>query len=92
MEPAKSVALSYDDTLPAPFVAAKGAGHLAHKLVELAQQWGVPIASEGDLAETLFYLDVGSFIPEPLYRAVADVLVFVWETRPSSGDSVHSRK
>ena len=83
MKPVKSVALRYDRELPAPFVAAKGAGHLALKLVQLAQEHGVPIASAEILAESLFYLEVGDFIPESLYRAVAELLAFVQRTESS---------
>jgi len=99
MEPAKSVALRYEEDLPAPFVAAKGEGNLAVKLVELAERCGVPIISEETLAEGLFYLEVGDFIPEPFYRAVAELLAFVWRTGtsteragPPADDSIHGRK
>ena len=99
MEPAKSVALRYEEDLPAPFVAAKGEGNLALKLVELAERCGVPIISGETLAEGLFYLEVGDFIPEPFYRAVAELLAFVWRTGmsteragPPGDDSIHGRK
>jgi len=77
MSRAKSVALRYDRDLPAPFVTAKGAGHLAEKLVELADSCGVPVVAAEALAENLFYLEVGDFIPEVFYRAVAELLAFV---------------
>ena len=99
MKLAKSVALRYDDELPAPFVVAKGKGNLAVKLVELAEQYGVPITSAETLAEGLFYLEVGDFIPEPFYRAVAELLAFVLRTGPATGridssadKSIYSRK
>lgn len=79
MDAKKSVALLYDPDLPAPFVAAKGRGHLAEKLVELARACQVPTVKSGDLANTLFYLEVGDFIPEPFYTVVAELLVFVWK-------------
>lgn len=85
MKSAKSIALQFDQDLPAPFVVAKGKGNLAVKLVELAQQCGIPIASSESLAENLFYLEVGEFIPEPFYRVVAELLAFVWRTDLSLG-------
>jgi flagellar biosynthesis protein len=88
MKPAKSVALRYRSDLPAPFVAAKGRGNLAAKLVELAEGCGVPIVSAETLAESLFYLEVGDFIPEPFYRAVAEVLAFVLRTESPTGGTV----
>jgi flagellar biosynthesis protein len=88
MKSAKSVALQYDQDLPAPFVAAKGAGHLAAKLVELARESGVPVMSAETLAESLFYLEIGDFIPESFYRAVAELLAFVLRTERSTERSV----
>ena len=99
MKPAKSVALRYEGDLPAPFVVAKGKENLAVKLVELAEQSGVPIVSADTLAEGLFYLEVGDFIPEPFYRAVAELLAFVLRTGRATGrtdssadKSIYSRK
>lgn len=77
MEAPTSVALRYDTSLPAPFVAAKGKAELAKKLVRLAEEYGVPVVSDPALAESLFYLEVGEFIPEPFYRVVAELLVMV---------------
>lgn len=88
MKPTKSVALRYESDLPAPFVAAKGRGNLAAKLVELAEGCGVPIISAESLAESLFYLEVGDFIPETYYRAVAEVLGFVLRTESRTGRTV----
>jgi type III secretion system FlhB-like substrate exporter len=88
MKSAKSVALRYEKDLPAPFVAAKGAGHLAAKLVELAQEHGVPVMPAETLAESLFYLEIGDFIPESFYRAVAELLAFVLRTESPTQKSV----
>lgn len=99
MKAVKSVALRYQEDLPAPFVVAKGRENLAVKLVELAEEYGVPIVSAEALAESLFYLEVGDFIPEPFYRAVAELLAFVLRTGPATGrrdssadKSIYSRK
>jgi flagellar biosynthesis protein len=92
METKKSIALRYDEGMPAPFVAAKGKGELAEKLVALAKLHGVPVEPADSLAESLFYLDVGEFIPEVFYRAVAELLVFVWRMGDASPDQIMSRK
>ena len=84
MEPTRSIALRFEEGLPAPFVAAKGQGELAVKLVRLAERYGIPVEPAETLAESLFYLDVGDFIPEAFYRAVAELLVFVWKTGSSA--------
>ena len=73
----KSIALQYNDLLPAPFVVAKGKGELAAKLLALAKEHGVDIVEEAELAESLFWLDVGEFIPEQFYSAVAEILAYV---------------
>ena len=77
--------------LPAPFVAAKGQGELAAKLVRLAEVHGVPVEPAGTLAEGLFYLEVGEVIPESFYRVVAELLVFVWSTGPPDAHPIKSR-
>ena len=74
----KAVALSYDRSLPAPLVVAKGAGMLADRLEQIARECGVPIRRDDALAERLFVIENGQFIPEPFYRAVAEILAFVY--------------
>jgi flagellar biosynthetic protein FlhB len=76
----RAVALTYDSSLPAPIVVAKGAQHLAARLLEIARERGVPIVEDSVLAESLFLIETGRFIPEPFYRAVAEILAFVWRT------------
>ena len=73
----KSIALQYNELLPAPFVVAKGKGDLASKLAALAEAYDIDVVEEEVLAEALFCLDVGEFIPEPFYRAVAEILAHV---------------
>ena len=77
MSESKSIALQYNDLLPAPFVIAKGKGELAAKLLKLAQEHGVDVVHEADLVESLFWLEVGEFIPEQFYSAVAEILAYV---------------
>jgi len=69
-----AIALRYDSTFPAPFVAARGRGELAKKLKRLADEHGVPEWNHSALAEALYWVEVGAFIPEPFYRAVAEIL------------------
>jgi flagellar biosynthetic protein FlhB len=75
-----SVALLYlRPEMGAPKVVAKGAGFLAHRIREIAQMAGVPILENRPLAQTLYRsVKVGQMIPERLYRAVAEVLSFVY--------------
>lgn len=82
----KVVALRYDATQDrAPKVVAKGAGHLAERILDVAREHGVVIHEDPDLMQTLSALDVDVEIPEALYRAVAEVLAFVYQTNRKLG-------
>ena len=75
----KATALRYDparDT--APRLVAKGEGCVADQIVELAEQHGVPVRREPFLVEALSTLDLQREIPPELYRAVAELLFFVY--------------
>ena len=71
-----AIALEYDFK-GAPRVTAKGKGHVAETIVELAREHGVTIEENPVLANALSQVELDDHIPEALYRAVADVLTFV---------------
>ncbi len=75
-----SVAIKYDRrSMPAPRCVAKGEGHLARRIREVAMEHAVPIVSRPELARALYRsVEVGEEIPAELYRAVAEVLAFVY--------------
>ncbi len=62
----------------APQVTAAGRGTIAEKIIELAQDRGIPIKNDPDLVQVLSKLKVGSEIPVELYKAVAEILAFVY--------------
>ncbi len=75
----KAVALRYNaEQDAAPRVVAKGAGHVAKRIIETAEEHGVHIHEDPDLVAVLSKLDIEAQIPESLYRAVAEVLAFVY--------------
>lgn len=78
-----AVALKYDNARQgAPIVVAKGAGHVAERIREIARQHGVSVIENKFVARTLYKLvEVGKEIPSDLYRAVAEILAFVYRTR-----------
>ena len=78
-----AVALRYDSkAMGAPIVVAKGAGFVAEKIREIGRQHGVMIVENKLVARTLFKLvEVGREVPEDLYRAVAEILAFVYRVR-----------
>ena len=67
----------------APTVVAKGRGNIARKIVDLAREHQVPLVEDRQLVNMLDALDVDTEIPESLYRAVAEVLVFVYRLNHS---------
>ena len=77
MKALKALALKYDETLPAPFILAKGEGELAEAIVTIARARGVPVIEKPQEALQLFSLEAGSFIPEECFGIVAEMLVFV---------------
>jgi flagellar biosynthesis protein len=72
----QAAALSYLHGQGAPKVVAKGRGDLAKRIVELARASGVPVAQSPELVSLLMQVDIDRQIPESLYRAVAEVLVW----------------
>jgi flagellar biosynthesis protein len=75
-----AIALRYDRQRDqAPQVTAKGKGAIAEKIIALAREAGVPIHEDRDLAAMLAALDIDMEIPPELYRAVAEVLAFLYQ-------------
>jgi flagellar biosynthetic protein FlhB len=77
-----SVALRYDaDRAEAPEVVAKGKGHVALRIRELAREHGVPVIPDPPLARGLYAsVELNRQIPEEFFGAVAAVLAFVYRT------------
>ena len=71
-----AIALHYDKT-GAPRVIAKGKGTIGAKIVEIAKANDIPIEENEVLAGALSNVEIGDEIPVELYKAVAEVLVFV---------------
>ena len=62
----------------APRVIAKGRGEIAQKIVEIAAAHSLPLYEDENLVQILEALDLEIEIPPELYRAVAEVLAFVY--------------
>ncbi len=71
-----AVALHYDKK-GAPRVVAKGRGSIGEKIIEVAKAHDIPIEENDVLAGALSKVELGDEIPPELYKAVAEVLVFV---------------
>ena len=71
-----AVALHYDRT-GAPRVVAKGRGAIGAKIIEVARAHNIPVEENEVLAGALSSAELGDEIPAELYKAVAEVLIFV---------------
>jgi flagellar biosynthesis protein len=71
-----AVALHYDRS-GAPRVVAKGKGSIGARIVEIARAHDIPIEENEVLAGALSNVELGEEIPAELYKAVAEVLIFV---------------
>jgi len=78
-----AVAIRYDKTKDeAPRVIAKGIDNLALKIKEIAREHDIMIVENPPLARELYKLvEVDEIIPQKLYKAVAEVLAFVYRAK-----------
>jgi flagellar biosynthetic protein FlhB len=78
-----AVALRYRASeMSAPRILGKGAGYIAQKIREVARERNIAIVENKPLAQLLYrQVDVGQEIPAGLYRAVAEVLAYVYRLR-----------
>ncbi len=79
--PQTAIALRYDPGNGdlAPRVLATGKGASAEQILRLAQEHGIPLRRDPALASALSTLDLGTSVPPELFRAVAEVLAFVYK-------------
>jgi flagellar biosynthetic protein FlhB len=76
-----AVALSYDGSKAAPVVVAKGQDLVALRIRGVAEENGIPVVENPPLARSLFdSVALEAEIPEDFYRAVAELLAFVYRT------------
>ena len=78
-----AVALKYDPKQSdAPMVLAKGAGYVAEQIKQVARSAGIPIVENKPVAQGLYKLvEVGRAIPADLYKAVAEILAYVYRLK-----------
>jgi flagellar biosynthesis protein len=75
-EPKRAVALKWEGW-GTPTVVAKGEGHVAETIVAKAREAGVAVEENPLLAKALSAVELDRPIPEPLFKAVAEVIAFV---------------
>lgn len=78
-----AIAIKYEPGMEAPTVVAKGERLIAQQIKKLARESNVPMVENKPLAQALFKAcQVGQSVPPELYKAVAEVLAFVYRMRP----------
>lgn len=85
-----AVALKYElGKSGAPKVVAKGMDHLAQRIKQIAAEHNVPMHEDVFLARSLYKAcDVGDEIPEKLFKAVAQILAYVYQLKNSKKKSI----
>ncbi|KAF0815033.1 Flagellar biosynthetic protein FlhB [Andreprevotia sp. IGB-42] len=74
-----AVALAYQEGTASPRVVAKGKGITAEKIIEKAKEAGVFVHESPELVSLLMQVDLDQRIPPQLYRAIAELLAFVYQ-------------
>ena len=80
-----AVALAYRDGDPAPKVVAKGKGLIAEQIIERAQEAGVFVHESKELVALLMNVDLDRQIPPALYRAIAELLAWLYPVESANG-------
>jgi len=79
-----SIAISYvRDEMDAPRIVAKGADHLAFRIREIAREHKIPVVENKPVARALYNREVGEVIPEEMFKAVAEILAYVYGLKNS---------
>ena len=83
----RAVALAYGASDAAPRVLAKGRGATAESIIERARESGIYVHESPELVSLLMHLDLDARIPQSLYRAVAELLAWIYrlEQRAAAG-------
>ncbi|WP_017727327.1 flagellar biosynthesis protein FlhB [Halalkalibacterium ligniniphilum] len=78
-----AVALRYDEAkMDAPVVIAKGVDYLALKIRGIAEKQEIITVENKPLARALYaQADIGDQVPEDLFKAVAEVLAYVYRLK-----------
>ena len=79
-----AVAIAYQDGAGAPTVVAKGRGLIADQIILRAQENGVHVHESKELLSLLMEVDLDRQIPPTLYRAIAELLAWLYHVEKSN--------
>ena len=84
-----AVCLAYDPSSDdPPKMVAKGVDHVADRIKDIAKAEGVAFFESPVLARALYFTtEIGAFIPEPLYEAVAKVIAYIFNINAINRES-----
>ncbi len=69
------------EKMKAPVVVAKGMGHLALKIKEVAKSGNVPLVENPPVARALYKIELGQAIPNEMFQVVAEILAYVYKLK-----------
>ncbi|MCB0328358.1 MAG: EscU/YscU/HrcU family type III secretion system export apparatus switch protein [Bdellovibrionales bacterium] len=75
----KAAAIRYDDPNGLPSLLTSGEGVAAKKIIELAEQHGIPIHEDESLSALLDQIPAGEAVPDVAFSLIAEVLCFLYE-------------
>lgn len=81
-----AVALAYGSGDPAPKVVAKGQGLVAEQIMRRARDAGVFVHESKELVQLLMHVDLDREIPPALYRAIAELLAWLYHIESAQKD------
>lgn len=84
--PRDAIAMSYKTGTAAPRVVAKGRGLVAEQIIARAQEYGVFVHESKELVALLMQVDLDDHIPPALYRAVAELLAWLYNIEAARPD------
>lgn len=82
-----AVALAYSAGETAPRVVAKGRGLIAEEILRRALAAGVPVHASREMVSLLMQVDLDRHIPPELYRAVAELLAWLYRLEHGGADA-----
>lgn len=88
-----AVALQYDAKEDAaPKVVAKGRGYIAEQIIKIAEENGIMIHKDADLAEVLNAIDIDAEIPVEAFTAVAEIIAYMYKLNQNMAEGVNAEE
>ena len=85
----KAAALRYEKGKDAaPRLVAKGQGHIAEKILQLAKDNQIPVHEDPALIESLSKMNLDEHIPGECYRVVAEILAWIYKAQLHSAEKL----